>query len=105
MGTFIVVADFSPETDLSRMNAVVVEEVARVRALQAEGRLGAVHIAPARGRVFLEVLAGDEDSARATVQSLPMAAWWEIDVYPTMAPPATTPTPATLGPVAELLPR
>ncbi len=90
MSTFIVVASFSPDTDLPLMNAVVAEEVARVKALQAEGRLGAVHISPARGRVFLEVLAGDEDAASATVQTLPMAAWWEIDVYATIAPPPAT---------------
>lgn len=90
MSTFIVVAEFSPETALPHMNAVIAEEVAHVKLLQGEGRLGAVHISPARGRVFLEVRADDEDSARATVQSLPMAAWWDLDIYPTMAPPATT---------------
>lgn len=88
MGTFIVVASFSPQTDLPQMNAVIAEEVAQVRALTAEGRLGAVHISPAWGRVFLEVHADDEAAATATVETLPMAKWWSLDVYPTMAPPA-----------------
>jgi len=87
MGTFIVVASFSPETDLPQMNNVIAEEVSQVRALTAEGRLGAVHISPSRGRVFLEVPAEDDLSARATVETLPMAKWWTIDVYPTMGPP------------------
>ena len=87
MSTFIAVASFSPETDLPLMTAVIDEEVAQVRVLTEEGRLKAVHVSPTRGRVFLEVVAAGEDEARATVETLPMAQWWEIDVYPTMAPP------------------
>jgi len=89
MPTFIVVAAFSPETDLPQMTSVVAEEVARVRTLTAEGRLGAVHVSPARGRVFLEVHHDDEAGARATVESLPMARWWDIDIFPTMTPQPT----------------
>ena len=87
MPTFIAVASFSPETDLPLMTTVIAEEVAQVRALTEEGRLKAVHVSPMRGRVFLEVIAGSEDEATQTVETLPMAQWWEIDVYPTMAPP------------------
>ena len=86
MPTFIAVAGFSPETDLPLMSAVIEEEVAQVRALTAEGRLKAVHVSPTRGRVFLEVIADNEDEARATVETLPMSQWWEIDIYPTMGP-------------------
>lgn len=87
MSTFIAVASFSPETDLPSMNAVIAEEVAQVRVLTSEGRLKALHISPARGRVFLEVMAESEDQARATVETLPMAQWWEVEIFPTMAPP------------------
>lgn len=87
MATFIAVASFSPESDLPQMNTVLAEEVAQGRLLTAEGRLGAVHISPTRGRVFLEVHADDEAGARATVDTLPMARWWEIDLFPTMTPP------------------
>jgi muconolactone delta-isomerase len=86
MVTFIVVASFSPETDMPQMNTVIAEEVTQVRALTAEGRLGAVHISPSRGRVFLEVHAQDELGACVTVETLPMAKWWALDVYPTMGP-------------------
>lgn len=87
MSTFMAVASFSPETDLPLMNEVIAEEVAQVKTLTAEGRLGAVNVSPARGRVFLEVIAQDEEAARATVETLPMAKWWSVDVYPTMGPP------------------
>lgn len=86
--TFIAVASFSPETDLPAMNAVIPQEVAQVRTLTEQGLLGAVHVSPARGRVFLEVSAADEGGARAIVETLPMAKWWDIDIFPTMTPPA-----------------
>ena len=84
----MVIGAFSPDTDLPLMNSVLAEEIARVTALKAEGRIGAVHISPARGRVFLEVIAEDAAEARATVETLPMAKWWDIDVFPTVGPPA-----------------
>jgi len=85
--TYIAVASFSPETEMPLMTAVIAEEVAQVRALTEEGRLKGVHVSPTRGRVFLEVIAESEEEAKATVETLPMSQWWEIDVYPTMGPP------------------
>ena len=87
MNTYMVIATFSPEDDLPLMNTVLEAEVAQVHALRADGRLGAVHVSPARGAVFLEVFADDEDSARTTVMTLPMATWWAIDLFPTVSPP------------------
>jgi hypothetical protein len=40
-----------------------------------------------RGKVFLEVFAADADTAMATVQELPIAKWWDIDLYPVTSPP------------------
>jgi muconolactone delta-isomerase len=86
MSTYMVVATFSPATDLPAMNTVIAEEVAQVDRLSAEGRLGSLHISPSRGAVFLEVHADDELAARATVQTLPMARWWDLDIFPLMTP-------------------
>lgn len=91
MATFIVVAEFSPETDLPLMNAVIAEEVAQVRTLTQEGRLGAVHISPSKGRVFLEIFADDEENALIAARTLPMAKWWQLEIFPTMVPPAPQP--------------
>ena len=89
MGTFIAMASFSPETDLPQMQTVIAEEVAQVEELRSEGSLGAVHVSAAKGRVFIEVIADDEDSARATIEMLPMAKWWVIEIFPTQGPPPT----------------
>ena len=88
MATFMVIGQFDPETDLAQMNTVLAEEVAQVQILKGEGRLGSVHISPARGKVFLEVIAEDAAGAETAVKTLPMAKWWAIDIYPTIGPPA-----------------
>ena len=96
MTTHVVVCTFKPETDMSAVVAVVAEERAQVAALVAAGRMGTVHLSPERGTVFLEVFADDVDAARATAESLPMAAWWDLDVFPTAAP--TSPSEAGWNP-------
>ena len=93
----MVIGGFNPDTDLPLMNSVLAEEVARVRVLKSEGRLGSVHISTARGRVFLEVFAEDAAEAQATVETLPMATWWTIDVYPTVGPPGSPATETGRG--------
>ena len=97
MATFIVIGAFDPEVDLPLMSTVIPEEVAQVEILKGEGRLASVHISPARGRVFLEIIAEDAAEAQATTETLPMAKWWSIDVYPTVGPPPATTTNSKPG--------
>lgn len=87
MATFMVIGAFDPEVDLPLMSTVLAEEIAQVQILKGQGRLGSVHISPTRGRVFLEIIAEDTAEAQATTETLPMAKWWSIDVYPTVGPP------------------
>ena len=89
MATFMVIGAFDPEVDLPQMSTVLAEEVAQVQFLKYEGRLGSVHISPSRGRVFLEIIAKDAAEAQATAETLPMAKWWSIDIYPTVGPPTS----------------
>lgn len=86
MNTYIVVATFKPNTNMQEVFAVVAEERAQVVVLRSAGQLGAVHLSLTRNTVFLEILAADETQARAVVNSLPMARWWDIDLYPTVEP-------------------
>lgn len=92
MATFIVICTFKPGTVMADVFAVVAEESARVKALSEEGRLGAVHLALSRGTVFLEVFAEDAAEAEQTVETLPMARWWDLDVFP-VGPPAPPTAP------------
>ena len=88
MQTFIIIARFKPGTDMREVMAVVAEERAQVVRLRESGKLGAVHLATARGTVFLEVHAAEEAEAEATARSLPMSRWWDLDLYSTVAPAA-----------------
>ena len=63
--------------------AVVAEEQAQVKVLEDEGRVGTISLSLARGTVFI---ADDAEQASATVHTLPMARWWELDVFPLGAP-------------------
>ena len=84
--TFIVIARFRAGTDMREVFAVAQEEQARVAVLTAEGSLGAIHLSLERQTVFLETVADSVDGATAVIQSLPMAKWWDLDVYPTSLP-------------------
>ena len=86
MNTYMVVATFKPNTDMNEVFAVVGAERAQVVVLKNEGRLGSLHISLARGTIFLEIFAPDEGQAAATVNSLPMSRWWNLDLYPTPEP-------------------
>ena len=86
----MVVATFKPDTNMADVMAVVPHEQARVAELQVEGKIGALYLATAaRKTVFLEAFADSADDALATVTTLPMAVWWDLDIYP-LNPPAGT---------------
>jgi hypothetical protein len=89
VSTFIVVCSFKPDTSEEAIRALVPAEQAAASALQAAGRIGAIHIAPPpRRKVFIEVIASDIASAEQTVRELPLAALWDLDTYPVVAPPS-----------------
>ena len=86
MDTFMVVATFKPGTDMRDVFAVVRDELAQAEVLRSQDRIGSIHISLARGTTFIETFASDERSARATAETLPMAKWWDLDVYQTTPP-------------------
>ena len=87
MEKFMVVCTFKQGTEMSDVYDVVAEEQAKAAELQAAGKIGAIHLATlSRGTVFIEAFAATLEEATSTIQSLPMAIWWDIDVFPLSAP-------------------
>jgi muconolactone delta-isomerase len=86
MNSYMVVAKFKPNTNMKDVFAVQAEEMAQVAVLKKEGRLGSLSISVPRQTVFLQVFAPGETEAHETVNTLPMAKWWDLDVYPTPEP-------------------
>lgn len=87
MNKFMVVCTFKEGTVMSDVYDVVAEEQAKAAELQSAGKIGPIHLATiARGTVFIETFATSAEEAEVIVQSLPMAEWWDIDVFPLSAP-------------------
>ncbi|MEI8069415.1 MAG: muconolactone Delta-isomerase family protein [Actinomycetota bacterium] len=87
MEKFMVVCTFKQGTEMKDVYSVVAEEQAKAAELQAAGKIGAIHLATiSRGTVFIETFAENLEEAASTIQSLPMAIWWDVDVYPLSAP-------------------
>ena len=87
MEKFMVVCTFKQGTEMKDVYSVVAEEQAKAAELQAAGKIGAIHLATiSRGTVFIETFAENLEEATSTIESLPMAAWWDIDVFPLSAP-------------------
>ena len=97
MKSFMVVATFRPDTNMDDVIPHVAAERARVAELESEGKLAAVYLANAeRQTVFLVVNADTVDEATATVATLPMSAWWDLNVFPLNAPAPMKDLPAAL---------
>ena len=86
MAGFMVVCRFKPDTVMSEVFAVVAEEQAAVAVLVGEGLVGEIRLALSRQTVFIEVFAAGVDEATTTIERLPMAKWWDLDVYELGAP-------------------
>ena len=87
MEKFMVVCTFKQGAEMKHVYSVVAEEQAKAAELQAAGKIGAIHLATiSRGTVFIETFAENLEEATSTIQSLPMAVWWDIDVFPLSAP-------------------
>ena len=87
MDKFMVVCTFKKGTVMSDVYDVIAEEQAKASELQSAGKIGPIHLATiSRGTVFIETFASSVEEATSIVQSLPMAAWWDIDVFPLSAP-------------------
>lgn len=72
---------------MSDVYGVIAEEQAKASELQSAGKLGPIHLATlSRGTVFIETFASSVEEATSIVQLLPMAVWWNIDVFPLSAP-------------------
>jgi muconolactone delta-isomerase len=87
MNGYMVVCTFKEGTEMSDVYDVIAEEQAKTAELQAAGRIGSIYLATlSRGTVFIETFASSVEEATTTVRSLPMAVWWNIDVFPLSAP-------------------
>jgi muconolactone delta-isomerase len=86
--TFMVVATVRDSTDFAQFAALRADEQKQLEALRSDGRIGAHFIAPARRTTFIEVIAADEAQVEETLATLPLAQFFDFDIYSTAPPDA-----------------
>ena len=86
MNSYMVVATFKEGVTQDEIRALIPAEQAQAKLLEEQGLLGSIKVAMPKRTVFLEAFGEDDASVLATIQTLPFAAIWNIEVFPTTPP-------------------
>jgi muconolactone delta-isomerase len=84
----MVVGKLRADTDLTEFQALRADEQKQLQVLRSEGRVGAHYVSPGRGATFIEMIATDEKELEETLDTLPFARFFDVEVYPTVPPDA-----------------
>jgi len=82
----MVVATFKEGTTQEDIRALIPAEQAQAKVLEEQGLLGFIKVAMSKRKVFLEAFGEDDASVVSTIQTLPFAAIWNIELFPTTPP-------------------
>ena len=82
----MVVATFKVGVTPEDIRALIPAEQAQAKVLEERGQLGFIKVAMPRRTVFIEAFGHDDQSVLETIHSLPLAALWDIEVFPTTPP-------------------
>ena len=86
MNSYMVVATFKEGVTQDEIRALIPAEQAQAKLLEEQGLLGSIKVAMPKRTVFLEAFGKDDQSVLETIHSLPLAALWDIEVFPTTPP-------------------
>ena len=86
MNSFMVVATFKDGVTPDDIRGLIPAEQAQAKLLEEQGLLGSIKVAMPKRTVFLEAFGQDDQSILETIHSLPLAALWDIEVFPTTPP-------------------
>lgn len=82
----MVIARFKEGVTPEQIRELIPAEQAQAKLLTEQGLLGAIKVAMPKRTVFLEAFAAHEDGALATIESLPLAVLWDIELFETTPP-------------------
>ena len=71
---------------MEQIQALIPAEQARAKELEALGIITAIKISMPRRTAFIEAVGENQESVMTAILSLPMAAIWDIEVFPTTPP-------------------
>ena len=82
----MVVARFRDDVTPEQIRELIPAEVVEAKKLEDQGLLGAIKVAMPKRTVFLEAFAETEVAAIKNIESLPLSAVWDFEVYETTPP-------------------
>ena len=82
----MVVATFKEGVTQEDIRALIPAEQLQAKLLEEQDLLGSIKVAMPKRTVFLEAFGKDDQSVLETIHSLPLAALWDIEVFPTTPP-------------------
>ena len=86
----MVVATFKEDASQEEIRELIPAEQAQAKLLEEQGLLGSIKVSMPKRTVFLEAFGHDNQSILETINSLPLAALWDIEVFPTTPPAGST---------------
>ncbi len=86
MQTFMIVSTFKSEATIEQIQALIPAEQARAKELEALGIITSIKISMPKRTAFIETVGENQESVMKAILSLPMAAIWDIEVFPTTPP-------------------
>ncbi len=86
MNSYMVVATFKEGVTQEEIRALIPAEQLQAKLLEEQGLLGSIKVSMPKRTVFLEAFGQDDQSVLETIRSLPLAALWDIEVFPTTPP-------------------
>ena len=90
MNSYMVVATFKEDASQEEIRELIPAEQAQAKLLEEQGLLGSIKVSMPKRTVFLEAFGHDNQSILETINSLPLAALWDIEVFPTTPPAGST---------------
>ena len=84
--SYMAVARFRDDVSIEDIRALIPAEQAQAAALEDKGLLGVIHVAMPKRTVFIELFDTDEAGALTSLESLPLAALWDAELYETTPP-------------------
>jgi len=86
MQTFMIVSKFKPEATMEQIQALIPAEQARAKELEELGVITSIKISMPKRTAFIEAAGSDQERVMESILTLPMAAIWDIEVFPTTPP-------------------
>lgn len=86
MNSYMVIATFKEGITQDEIRALIPAEQAQAKVLEERGLLGFIKVAMPRRTVFLEAFGVDDQSILETINSLPLATLWDIEIFLTTPP-------------------